>query len=120
MQDILKIDRAKWRTGGYHENSTGIGATKLLSPEGFMCCLGFRCNQLGIPKKYLLDIANPRQLSDDWEIPDLIIEGIATDFTETAVIINDEHMTTKVRERKIKEHFATKKIKVVFYGKYKK
>jgi hypothetical protein len=54
MKDYLIIDRAKWRTGGNSPIQTGVGRTRLLNKEGYMCCLGFRCHQMGIPEKDLL------------------------------------------------------------------
>lgn len=54
--DYLIIDRSKWRTGGdlahVNDNQTGKGYTALYNKQGFMCCLGFRCNQMGVPKNY--------------------------------------------------------------------
>jgi len=121
MKDTLTIDRAKWRTA-----TSGKGDTRLLNEEGFMCCLGFRCNQMGIPKKELLNKTSPSDLYMNWGIPDLIDmefwKGIDfnTDFSNEAIRINDNsEITSEEREKKIKEHFKTKDIEVVFIGEYK-
>ena len=121
-KDYLIIDRAKWRTGGCSHIQTGEGRTALLNDNGFMCCLGFRCHQLGIPEKDLLGYVSPGGLSENWVIPDLINSvGNDTDFTTTAMEINDDDcITQKVREKEITEHFATIGVTVEFKGKYVK
>ena len=122
-KDYLIIDRAKWRTGGDSRIQTGEGSTKLLNNDGFMCCLGFRCHQMGIPKKDLLGKGCPEQLANNWTIPDLIdsVVGYDTDFTTTAIEINDsDAITQEEREKEITEHFATIGVTVEFKGKYPK
>jgi len=116
MKDYLIIDRSKWRTG-----KTGEGYTALLNENGYMCCLGFRCHQMGIPKKDLLGKRAPDELSEKWDIPDLI-NAVGNDsyFTSEAIRINDNMIYThEEREKKITEHFATIGVIVEFTGKYK-
>jgi hypothetical protein len=127
MKDYLIIDRKKWRTGDFdHENKTGKGHTQLLNKEGYMCCLGFRCYQMGIPKKDLLEKGVPVDLSYKYNIPDLIIKDsddcwINTSFTDIAIDINDDCDIDSVeREKRIKELFATINVIVEFKGKYEK
>ena len=127
MKDYLIIDRSKWRTGGdFSNNATGKGDTHLLNKQGFMCCLGFRCNQMGIPKKDLLDQPTPEHLAESYDIPDLIkgddYDGWQdTKFTNEAIRINDDNcITSKEREKAIKEHFATIGVTVQFKGEYVK
>ena len=123
MKDYLIINRAKWRTGGHYngKNQTGFGGTILLNSEGFMCCLGFRCHQMGIPKKDLLSMPTPRSIATDWDIPDLIDSYGDTTFTIKAVRINDDNsLTSEEREKQITEHFATIGVTVEFKGKYVK
>jgi hypothetical protein len=123
MKDYLIINRAKWRTGGNSItfNKTGEGSTALLNEEGYMCCLGFRCEQMGVPKKDLLHKPNPDSLSYDWDIPDLLDTlGNETLFTREAVRINDNiSYTSQYREESITKHFATIGVTVEFKGKYK-
>lgn len=125
-KDYLIIDRSKWRTGEGGLNETGKGDTMLLNKQGFMCCLGFRCNQMGIPKKHLLNKGMPEELADLYNIPNLI-EGddedgwIDTEFTNAAIRLNDNgYITSKARENAIKEHFAKIGVTVQFKGKYVK
>lgn len=119
MKDYLIINRAKWRTGRTEDDFTGKGYTALLNKEGYMCCLGFRCEQMGIPKKDLLGKSSPQDLCDDWDIPDLVYNTNDTSFTDQAMRINDMSQKEKTREKEITEHFATIGITVEFTGKYK-
>lgn len=121
----LRIDRSKWRTGGYGKYQSGVGATQLLNSEGYMCCLGFYCKALGVPKKDLIEKAIPSSLEDYADIPDLArLSGdgkflVGTDFTYMAISINDDSViVSKERERKLKDHFSTIGVKVTFTGKY--
>lgn len=70
----------------------------------------------------MLNKGTPEDL-EDWNIPDLVDEeyGRDTTFVRDAIEINDDYsLTSRERERKIIEHFATKDIKVEFVGRYKK
>lgn len=128
-KDYLIIDRAKWRTGHYSDNRTGRGDTQLLNDEGYMCCLGFRCLQMGVPEDELLNVTSPGDLGRKWQVPDLVLKkpkingghkDYDTDFSYEAMDINDDiHLTPKEREQKIIKHFAKKNIIVEFVGKYK-
>lgn len=126
-KDYLIIDRAKWRTGAGGNFLTGKGNTLLLNDEGFMCCLGFRCHQMGIPKNDLLGICTPGSfsLSSRYDIPDLIEEKPwgwdNSSFVEDAVKINDDmFLTPEQREKAITEHFKKIGVTVEFKGRYKK
>lgn len=117
MKDYLIIDRSKWRTGHWSVNRTGKGSTRLLNKGGYMCCLGFRCHQMGIPKKDLLDKGAPWELSSRWNIPDLLDDER---FSEEAITINDtSSLTPAEREIAIKNHFQKIGVTVEFKGKYK-
>lgn len=48
------IDRSKWRCGGSdYSTKRGDGATTMLNSNGYMCCLGQICTQLGVPAQHL-------------------------------------------------------------------
>jgi hypothetical protein len=114
MKDYLIIDRKKWRRGGEsHDEEKGL--TYLLNKEGYMCCLGMRCNQMGISKKELLGKTSPTRLIN-YDIPDLLDEkGYNTKFCDEAMEINDDSIITeKIREKLLKKHFAAKDIIVEF------
>lgn len=115
-KDYLIIDRSKWRTASHGEGHTG-----LLNSEGYMCCLGFRCNQMGIQKEEILGYTCPSELSEYYNIPDLIYNGKDTNFCIKAMHINDGiTLNDKEREKRIIDLFKTKNITVEFVGKYKK
>lgn len=70
------IDRSTWRCGGNpfdninvrgvdNINVRGVGHTVLLNKEGFMCCLGQICIQLGISKNRLSSQIQPDDLNID-------------------------------------------------------
>ena len=127
-KDYLIIDRAKWRTGYFSDNQTGRGDTQLLNAEGYMCCLGFRCLQMGVPENELLDTSTPGDLADKWQIPDLVLKkskiqndgpDYNTEFSYKAMDINDDvDLTPEEREKRIIKYFAKKNIIVEFVGKY--
>jgi hypothetical protein len=125
----LIIDRSKWRTGGDEEskNRTGKGKTKLLNGYGSMCCLGFDAKRCGIPLKNLLGVAQPEGIIKKYvcKIPHLIKSDglfetdVNTKFAERAMDINDDdYLTPKDRELRIKKHFKTIGINVKFINKY--
>lgn len=148
----LIIDRAKWRTGGADWGSedpiiqdsvspvwgTGKGDTFLNNSSGYMCCLGFYCNQAGIYKKDLLGLGSPIDFITIWDrikhkvTPNSDLEVLLrfnvdgdpvgdSDFTDEAVEINDNpNIKPRDREKMIKEHFESLGIKVVFKGSYPK
>lgn len=100
------IDKSKWRTGEYGEYQTGAGSTYLLNPEGYMCCLGFICNQMGAPENDLRKCGEPSDLHEE-------IEGLCSSdnfgdmynstLSEEAILINDDEFST-VEEKIDKLH----------------
>jgi hypothetical protein len=106
----LILDYSKWRSGGNEENMVGKGEVALLNKEGFMCCLGQWCHQLGISEQLLFQQGEPyelRQKIEHFTYGDEVSfmdEGdyIAnTELSTTAIGINDNPDTTP--EEKIKE-----------------
>lgn len=116
---ILKINRAKWRTGSESKYQTGEGNTELANEYGFMCCLGFCANQLGrVPIRTLTGEGEPAD-AKAIKLKILVDEnGSNTPFSKKAMRLNDNRMTPRVRELKIKNHFLKSGIAVRFSGKY--
>lgn len=123
----VRINRAKWRSGdcshgGNSAYQSGYGDTALINDEGFRCCLGFAACQLGkISLKSILNLSTPE------ELPRVITPlserteyGVRdTRFTTTCIEINDDQdITQKQRESKLKRKFKTKNIQLEFYGEY--
>lgn len=127
------IDRSIWRTGGEEKKNnsvyTGKGPTQLLNSDGFMCCLGMMCEQMGVPRNHLFDISLPEDvlgLAKFESINNFLVyksdvreEYSNTLFACVAMNINDdEYITSEEREAKLKEHFATKGIEIEFINDY--
>ncbi len=50
---------SKWSSGGDGHFSTGIGPTRMLNSEGYMCCLGQFAQQVGVKEQNLLGKTTP-------------------------------------------------------------
>lgn len=102
MRTIV-IDRAKWRTGHTSEfNKTGLGSTRLENIEGYCCCLGFACAQLGFdvdlkyePSDLRTMIPGLTEYSDDGGF----YRNSA--FSNDAMEINDDGTTTPKEKEKL-------------------
>lgn len=134
MQQLI-IDRSKWRTGRVYLDNGSLkkyGSTLLLNRQGYMCCLGFYCEQLvGIPKNGLLGVPSPEELNiDDIHNIELLVTKIddyedgytlvPTGFTTDAIEINDSiSLSSKDREDQIVNHFKKIDVEVIFEKEYK-
>jgi hypothetical protein len=119
----VRINRAKWRSGYYGPNSSGKGETQLYNEEGFSCCLGFASHQLAKCNKDKLEgEAFPCGL--DKVITPLTIRDrhndiVDTSFTIQCISINDdERITRKQREAKLKRKFKDNDLELEFYDEY--
>lgn len=126
------VDRSKWRNGGTGEDfniSNKYGDTALLNQEGYRCCLGFVCNQLGVEDGMLEDIGQP----DDIDLNDInnidlstlvrIYDGAyeLSELSERAITINDNGtLSVENRELKLIELFKEFGHELVFEGEYEK
>lgn len=59
----LVLDYSKWRSGLEGYNKLGKGETRLKNEQGFMCCLGQWCEQIGGPEINLMNITTPTNLN---------------------------------------------------------
>jgi len=116
------IDRSKWRCGGTLEhNSKGLGKTRLLNSEGYMCCLGQVSKQLGCSDESLLFTETPYSINDD-EI-DKVRDVLLTDnryhnnLSLKAIDINDDNTIIKEKEVLLKELFKEHGHSITFIGK---
>ena len=96
----LILDVSKWRCGGSGSQvkvagdkgiGLGIGNTRLLNQEGYMCCLGQWISQLH-PDIKILDVGEPSDLDEPNTFA--IKDGENTDFANRAIIINDNERYT--------------------------
>jgi hypothetical protein len=116
----LVIDRSKWRNGG-NEYDKHYGDTQLLNEQGFMCCLGFYCLQIGGKTPYeIIGIPQPEDVDLHDGLGYLTNDlGRNTCFTDDAIKINDnECIDNDMREHQIKEHFKMIDVEVTFMGDY--
>jgi hypothetical protein len=109
------VDTAKWK----HSHSFTNYITQLYDKDGkqeMICCLGFVCNQLGIPKKDLKHRAHPYTLSSEWTIPYLLEDnGFSTELTKRAISINDsEKVSVADKKRKLKKLFNSYDLDIKF------
>jgi len=115
MIKSFTINRADWMRG--QGDSTG----KLYVPEyGEMCCLGFFCKALGIPKAEMEDLAIPSELYHLNKIPKWLLydEDLSTqdDLGKLLDLNDSDIIEDSERELKIKEIFKKRGIKVKFVG----
>lgn len=118
----IKINRAKWRTGDFSKFQTGLGTTRLLNKEGYMCCLGFAAQQIKrCPVSKLLGISTPTGLQCKiGELTQRTEIGITnTKFTSAAMNINDDVLIKReTKEFKLIKLFKQYGYNLVFVGKY--
>ena len=123
----LIIDRSIWRTGDTGKYATGLGETRMQNDEGFHCCLGIYCKQLGIGsllgKETPLEALNKTKEED--KSPILLAKNVITErydhtmFSKRAMNINDSYyLKREQREIAITKHFKTVGIEVEFQGEY--
>lgn len=114
FEQTFVVKRNNWARGGVN------GTSRLLNRFNNMCCLGFVCNQLGIPKRDLKGVGSPLYLSDKWDIPYLINDyknnAFGYDFLSyPAMNINDNPVISdKEREKKLKRLFNKHNLDIVF------
>jgi hypothetical protein len=115
----LILDYSKWRCGDDGDNKVGTGTTGLLNDQGYMCCLGQWCHQLGAPLPELLNNGEPQGIKTtihlfvEEELPD---GKYGNALTAECIRINDEPETTpdekitQLTERLAKEGITLKVI----------
>lgn len=88
----FKLSLKEWRSGRKGKYQTGEGFTLLLNQEGYKCCLGQFCEQLGVDKKHMR-VAYPDSLPVDYPVLRknglLDAKGLCTKFTKKCAVIND-------------------------------
>jgi hypothetical protein len=121
---VIKINRAKWRTGAGGDNETGEGDTHLLNDLGYQCCLGFIARQkTKKSKKNFLNISCPEGLT--CSVKYLSEKNELNDVRDTALSIqamdiNDDSNTTPEEKEKLIKQLFRNKYKLVFFGKFEK
>lgn len=119
----VRVDRKRWLRGGI--NPKGNNTTSMLcNDDGCRCCLGFALGQLHrITKAGMINLGHPEDVLNK---PDGIFtttvllnvgDIVNTRFTEQCIDINDnDGISDKMREYKLKRKFASQGIELEFYN----
>lgn len=122
FEQTFIIDRSKWKNKKTFTDSGNLTYLYRKDEKGRvqMCCLGFVCNQLGIPKRSLNEKEVPDELAKIWDIPYLVKDSLNTTLTREAIRINDSPLISlSDKEVKLKELFNRYNLDLEFVGKYK-
>lgn len=132
IKDELVIDRSRWVFG---INQDILGKSRMLNPEGNMCCLGFVCHAAGVGTDdmntfYPAGVFLKLKKQDFLTLPILTTShGATSSWAARAAYLNDREtgegpafkpITTKQREGQLKRHFREEGIKLTFKGRYPK
>jgi hypothetical protein len=122
FEQTFTIDRSKWKNRRTFTDSNLLTCLYSKDEKGRvqMCCLGFVCNQLGIPKRDLDKKRVPNNLCDDWDIPYLLNGRINTTLAMDAISINDSsRSSSSKKEVLLKKLFNSYNLDLKFVGEYK-
>lgn len=111
----LKIKVSKWLHG---KTKKLLGGSQLFrQADGKMCCLGFYCLMLGVPRQIMLRRLSPSDIPNAYKdlLPNWLVHpaGGLTPDGDTLMEINDA-VGHKSRCREIKKIFARHDVKVEF------
>ena len=123
----LIIDRGSWVNGRYAQDknlTTKVGPSRLVNSNGYKCCLGFYCEQAGVPTSQLVGIGSPANLMLDYrtawfrKLTTPMPEGGS--FYNHAMLLNDSSsITDEERERRLIGIFSQMlDMEVIFVGDY--
>jgi hypothetical protein len=118
------INRKTWRCGQNGDFSHGEGDTYLLNEQGYMCCLGQMCLQLGVKATNLINTGAPCDIHiSSKKLPTLLVNKHINNtlFAQEAMHINDStFINDQERERKLSALASRWKHKITFKGKFSK
>ena len=116
------IDRNRW----VHAGRENAGKTKLLNDEGYQCCLGFYCEQSGIPRSLLRNRTVPVEDSSWREAVPALYQTCDVPpwhpawlslFCANAIRLNDDvSLRDEEREQGLIDLFRENGIELVFIG----
>lgn len=103
------VKRRKWADATWSEKDEQRIAALLDPDSKRMCCLGFLCEQAGIPRKELDDVGAPKNLNG------YSFSAKDNKLFDTAIGINDDsQITRKEREVELIALFGKAGCKIVF------
>lgn len=120
------IQREKW-ANGFTRNTFNHG-NKLLNGNGTMCCMGFACVSLGVPKYKIQDQGFPSNVSVKLPVKanqNLLYWLVSRQYSLSVIndglkesATSDKFSSVKELEAAVKQAFSEKNILVKFIGKY--
>lgn len=113
------IDRTIWRCGKGSDPryNRGEGLTRLLNKEGYMCCLGQICKQIGYDDEDIIDIGTPyplRRINHGVLLDDNYFDSFSSFFALAIQINDDPYITNEERERQLIELGKKSDIEIEF------
>lgn len=117
----IKINRAKWITGGDGKYSTGKGSVKLFNKFSNKCCLGFiTCQVSKRSTKLIKDTISPGDLNFSVKFLNQLFlqRRINTEISNKAMDINDNEKTTPQKKEKQLKKLFKGKYNLEFFGEY--
>lgn len=100
------VKRSEWGRGG----TGGV----LLSAGGLKCCLGFRCEQAGIPAGNLLDEEMPWAIKGHSKLPHWLSTFDSNSADAAATVNDDRGLTDEEREAEIIRIFVERGEEIEF------
>lgn len=95
-QLVVTVDRSKWRCGGVTPTRHGEGRTLLLNSEGYQCCLGFACEQMGLERHQLINVGAPSKYIDFYCLHDRDSwQPVVDKLRPYMYVVDDEHLGIK-------------------------
>lgn len=107
------VDRAKWKTEDLP--NALFGNTALRNRQGMQCCLGFLARTCGYKVKDIISVGLPYMIDDTSKFAACGIDPRAIDGA--AEINDDNTLSRKEREARLKVFFAKRGIKIKFVGR---
>jgi len=117
------VDRSRWQNGTTSKRYPEIAdwrvkETALLNEAGNMCCLGFVCRQLKVPKKALLGTDQPGALELNLTTKARVDKQLSEDLVDDAIGINDSpNLQPRDREKQLRRLFAKHGHTLSFVGR---
>lgn len=121
MRSTTVIAEKAWNTcknPNTPESKPGFNFTRLLNSRGLQCCLGFECEQCGVPRSAIWGRPTPCGIADKSDlakVPHLLGRGGNSAFACEAIDINDSaFLSHKAKKAKLKALWAEQGWKLIF------
>lgn len=112
----IVVDRQTWVFGAAYSAERGF--SQLLNCRNNQCCLGFLCEQCGIPRDRLRSVSIPQQFSFKQTLLENREAELDPFFKDAVRINDDEDLRREDREQQLQELFAKYGFELVFKNQY--